>query len=638
MNPQAHRLIFNKSRNCMMAVCETAKSTSKGGASSSSKRSKSRRCTSFAEQKKSGLFAAGAGITIGKQQQSLGQQGSTSTAVGSTVGAIDGNVTITAGKQYTQVGSDVLAPGGDVNIKAQDVKIVEARETSSNASEQKAKQGGLTFSFSNPVVSALQGVQNAAHVAQAAGDTSSGRMQALAAASAALSLQNTAAQVAEIAKDPAAAASVGISISLGSSKSQSNSSSQNNTAQASNVQAGGSVNITATGAGENSNILVQGSNIQAGSQAGDAVNLNADNQVDLLASSNTSTSTSNNQSSGASIGVAFTVGAQSGLSFTASANKASGTGNGQDTTFNNTHVSGNTVNITSGGDTNLIGAVVAGNTVNTTVGGDLTIQSLQDTSTYTSQQSSSGGGVSVCVPPFCYGSSSASASAGKSNVNSNYASVNEQSGIQAGDGGFNVAVAGNTALVGGAISSTQAAVNAGLNSFTTGGTLTTSDIQNTAAYDANGYQIGASLSTQLGDQSSAQAQQAMQDQGMSTALIKQTANAQLSGSSSKPSGSAGIGSASGNAGSITASGISGIAGNTAVRTGSQETGIAPIFDQAQVQKDIDAQVQITAAFGSQASKAWGTYADNQANDQTKTAEERASGPKAAACAPLAMRP
>jgi len=267
--------------------------------------------------------------------------------------------------------------------------------------------------------------------------------------------------------------------------------------------------------------------------------------------------------------------------------------------------------------------VVAGNTVNTTVGGDLTIQSLQDTSTYNSQQSSSGGGVSICVPPFCYGTSSASASAGKSNVNSNYASVNEQSGIQAGDGGFNVAVAGDTTLVGGAISSTQAAVNAGLNSFTTGGTLTTSDIQNTAAYDANGYQIGASLSTQLGDQSSAQAQQAMQDQGMSTALIKQTANAQLSGSSSKPSGSAGIGSASGNAGSITASGISGIAGNTAVRTGSQETGIAPIFDQAQVQKDIDAQVQITAAFGSQASKAWGTYADNQANDPTKTAEERA---------------
>ena len=56
---------------------------------------------------------------------------------------------------------------------------------------------------------------------------------------------------------------------------------------------------------------------------------------------------------------------------------STGTGNG--TTYTNTQVAGNTVNITSGRDTTLKGAVVTGNTVNANIGGDLKIQSLQDT-------------------------------------------------------------------------------------------------------------------------------------------------------------------------------------------------------------------------------------------------------------------
>ncbi|HWW04535.1 MAG TPA: hypothetical protein VNZ60_04505, partial [Collimonas sp.] len=70
---------------------------------------------------------------------------------------------------------------------------------------------------------------------------------------------------------------------------------------------------------------------------------------------------------------------------------------------------------------------------------------------------------------------------------------------------------------------------------------------------------------------------------------------------------------SGNASSTSQSGISGIAGNTSVRTGDKETGIGKIFDQDKVQKDIDAQTQITMAFSQQAPKAIGTFADSQAN-------------------------
>jgi filamentous hemagglutinin len=74
---------------------------------------------------------------------------------------------------------------------------------------------------------------------------------------------------------------------------------------------------------------------------------------------------------------------------------------------------------------------------------------------------------------------------------------------------------------------------------------------------------------------------------------------------------AGVGQDSGSAQGTTTAGISGIAGDQSVRTG-DATGIERIFDQNKVQREIDAQVAITAEFGKQASKAAGSYADQQA--------------------------
>ena len=71
-----------------------------------------------------------------------------------------------------------------------------------------------------------------------------------------------------------------------------------------------------------------------------------------------------------------------------------------------------------------------------------------------------------------------------------------------------------------------------------------------------------------------------------------------------------MGQDSGSAQSITTAGISGIAGDQSLRTG-DATGIERIFDQNKVQRELDAQVAITAEFGKQASKAWGDYANEQ---------------------------
>jgi len=115
--------------------------------------------------------------------------------------------------------------------------------------------------------------------------------------------------------------------------------------------------------------------------------------------------------------------------------KGKGSSNAQDTSFTNTDISaGNTATIKSGGDTNVIGATVQANQIKADVGGSLSIESLQNKSSYTSSQKSMG--ASISIPITGSGSAGGSVSASKSNVESNLQSVGQQSGLKAGDGGF----------------------------------------------------------------------------------------------------------------------------------------------------------------------------------------------------------
>ncbi|MDR2220540.1 MAG: hemagglutinin repeat-containing protein [Methylobacillus sp.] len=500
-------------------------------------------------------------------------------------------VTFPANATTTQTGSDVLAPGGNIDIAAQNVVINEAREMTDYWFQQKFSQSGLTISVSNPVITFAQ---TAMQMSDAAKDTDDGRMKALAAASVALAGMQ-AYDAVETSQGVANAnivdqvGGISLNVSLGTSSSKSTQTQNADTAKGSTLQAGKDITITARGAGEQEtesphSITIQGSNVTA---AGDVI-LNAEDDINLLAAQNTNTLRSSNKSSSASVGVSVGFSGNT-MGFTVFANASQGKGhaNGDDLAWTNTHVLGDTVTLNSGNDTNLIGATVSGNQVTAHVGGDLTIQSLQDTSTYDSKQKSAGLGIS-------YGTSGpgGNVSYGQSNINSDYASVTEQSGIRAGDAGFQVKVEEDTTLVGGAITSTQEAIDNDKNTFSTGGDLTLTDIQNKAEYEAEA--VGVNVGTSINESGSY-----------------------------KPQGtSAGYGEDSGEAESMTLATISGIAGNKEARTGDAETGINPIFDADKVQKDIDAQVKITQQFGQQATTAVGNYAKEQI---AKAAILRAAG-------------
>lgn len=148
--------------------------------------------------------------------------------------------------------------------------------------------------------------------------------------------------------------------------------------------------IAAKGAGADSDILIRGSEVSAGSDA----LLKAQGDVRLESSQDQMQMHSDGQSSGASIGVGVSFGASYGITFNASANQGEGKADEQDLTQRNTHiVAGHTARIESGADTTLAGATVTAKTVQAEVGGNLEIESRQDTSTFKSDQESSGWGV-----------------------------------------------------------------------------------------------------------------------------------------------------------------------------------------------------------------------------------------------------
>ena len=534
--------------------------------------------TRYADKLKTGLFTSGASITLGMRQETSKLQGQSSYAAASTVGSTGGDVVIQAEKRVSQVGSDVLAPQGDISIRAQTVDIVAAEARSQSEQTTEFKQAGITLAVSSPVISAIQTVQQ---MKESSGKTDDPRMQALAAGTAALAAKNAADAV---AANPSQAGGASISLSIGASQSQSQAVQTATTAQGSTVAAGGDVDIAARGAGAGSDLTIQGSTVSAGHN----VTLAADDEINLLAAKNSADQKSKNSGASASIGISL--GSQTGITVSASGSR--GKADGSDVNWSNTHVeAGNALSLTSGGDTTVKGAVASGKQVSAAIGGNLTIESLQDTSKYDSKQQSLGGSITVGAGV------SGSISASKSKIDSNFASVAEQSGVKAGDGGFNINVKGNTDLKGGVIASTQAAIDQDKNRFQTGGALTASDIQNQASYDAKsaGINIGTSVS--------------------------------LDGKLAPGGTGAGIGKDSGNASSTTKAGISGIAGNKNARTGDAETGIARIFDADKVQKDINAQVQITQKFNELAPKAAADYANSQMSILKKQAEAEADANK-----------
>ncbi|EJK8729697.1 hemagglutinin repeat-containing protein, partial [Escherichia coli] len=454
----------------------------------------SNRETHLKQEKKSGLMSSGGvGFSMGSQSLKVTDTATDTTQKGSTVGSVHGDVSLQAGNRLTVNSSDLIA-GRDMALSGKEVSITAATDQHVQTHTVEQKTSGLTLALSGTVGSALNTTVETVQAAKSAGNS---RLEALQGVKAALSGAQ-AVQAGRLADAQGADAgnnnTVGISLSYGSQSSKSEQQSEQTVAKGSTLTAGNNLSIQATGSGVkgvDGDLTIQGSQIKAGNN----ILLQANRDVNLVSAENTSKLEGKNTSSGGSVGVGVGVGSGGwGISVSASANQGKGSEKGNGTTHTETTVdAGKQLAIISGRDTTLTGAQAGGETVKVDAGRHLTLTSEQDSDRYDSKQQNASAGGS-----FTFGSMSGSASVNLSRdkMHSNYDSVQEQTGIFAGRGGFDVTTGQHTQLNGTVIASTATADKNRLDT----GTLGFSDIENRADYKVEHQSVGISTGGSIGGQ------------------------------------------------------------------------------------------------------------------------------------------
>ena len=460
----------------------------------------------YYQKKRSGaLTGGGIGITFGSQRRTTEDNQTKLYAQGSQVGSLNGNTTMIADNNYRQTASTVSAVKGDVNILAKKVQIKAADDKYETNNKQTFQQKGLNIAITSPVLSAIQAVQGAVQSTKQVGASKHDRVNAMAAANAGFdayragdSVMKAGKSIQDFMDSGNMDSVVGVQITYGQQKNESRTHIEGNTAAKSKVNAGGKVNIGATGAGKDSNISIEGSDV-SGKQG---TFLSADNQVIVKAVEQNHKERSTNKSSGFNAGVAIKVGSGVAAGATFGGNYGKGYGNGDETSYVASHVgdSQSKTVINAGGDVTLAGSQVKGKRVELDAE-NLNIESLQDKSSYHGKQMNASGSVTVG-----YGFA-AGGSFNKSKINADHASVNEQAGIYAGDEGYDINVNKHTDLKGALITSTQKAEADGKNHFSTG-SITHSDIENHSNHSGSSFGVSGSVSanfeTPFGENGAAQ--------------------------------------------------------------------------------------------------------------------------------------
>ncbi|UPY93328.1 hemagglutinin repeat-containing protein [Pectobacterium sp. 21LCBS03] len=392
-------------------------------------------------------------------------------AIRSVIQSGDGDIGIAAKEKVVIAGTDVQA-GKSLLVSGRDITVDPAVDTEHRLREQQSSQYGVTTALSGYAVSALQAVER---LSQSVEDKRDPRLSAIYAAQSALSLATQ-----TVASNMNAAA-IKVTVSVGGGSSQSKQQQDAVTREGSTLSANSDIRLDAE-----KDITLAGANVR-----GRHIDLNAGHSLTLMSAQSESQLTGSSSSQHAGVGVGFGLGGQqNGFTVELSASGQKGKENGNSQTHQLTHVTATeSVNLRSGSDTVLDGAIVSGKRVEAEVGGDLLISSPQDTSRYDSKTTSAGLNVSICVPPICGGQAVAgNASLSQQILNNRYASVQEQSGIQAGENGFTIRTRGHTQLDGAIIASEATAEKNRLST----GTLGWQDIVNVSRYNGSGFSLSVS--------------------------------------------------------------------------------------------------------------------------------------------------
>ena len=475
--------------------------------------------------KKSGLMGAGIGFTIGSKKVTDTTDGRYKTQVASNISSSDGEINVKAGNAIHSTTTNYFS-NQPADLSAQNVNVDGKHNTAHVVQSHEEKRSGLTVSVGGQIVNELNNVQQLGKRANSRKNSNLSTLEYLEAANTLKhayndgAIYNNAKIEKLVEKEKAILAKadelntayqaehpedknamhpdvktainnvnnrakkdrlLNIHVGVGSSKFKQVSELNKENYIGSSIGSKNKVSITADSDNrDKGNIHITGSVVEA-----PEVNLNASNNLSIDAGTNSLVQRDTYTSSGWSVGA--TVSPHGNGVIGLDANVYKGKENALETTKTHTGsvIRGNQVNTVSKNDTEIIGSKVIGDSVTTKVGHDLKIESLQDTNDY--HKISKNKGISVS-----YGMSGP-ARVGFDNsrgtTDSHYASVTNQAGIYAGDGGYNVQVNNATTLTGGIIKGSTDKSKNKLSS----NSLTMNDIQNETSYSAK--TSGYSLST-----------------------------------------------------------------------------------------------------------------------------------------------
>ncbi|MFB5205960.1 hemagglutinin repeat-containing protein [Stenotrophomonas sp. 3diitr2024] len=420
------------------------------------------------DRKKSGLLGGmngSFGVTFGSRSSGNSSSLTETIAEGSIVGSALGSVTLTAGETLHIGGSDVLSKNG-MTLLGKNVRIDSAEQHSEYNDRNYFRQSGLNVAVGGATVDTIQSARAVYAFAKRADEVEDDRLKALYAYKAAQGAIAVAQAAGQQSGDGGGGAGLNVRVTAGTQRSQSETTMEQTTHRGSTLHSDGDVVIAATGG----DLTVVGSNV-----SGRNVDLAAAKDLVIRSSEDRYAQDSRSQSQGGEIGVAISgsSGGGAAIGVYVGANAARGKADGNGTVHNESIIkAGDRLTFASGGDTTLQGAQLVANQVIGQVAGNLTVRTEQDTDRYKSQQLAAKGEATIG-----YGFEG-SASGSAALIDSDYRGVREQTGIAAGDGGFQLQVGGNTHLVGAVIASTA---DSSKNLLSTG-SLTVEDLNNRAEF------------------------------------------------------------------------------------------------------------------------------------------------------------
>ncbi|KMN83988.1 hypothetical protein VK98_00790 [Chromobacterium sp. LK11] len=406
-------------------------------------------------EKTSGMFGSSGGgsfgVTVGSRTKGLEELQTNASHVQGVVGSNAGSLLIQAGGKIDLIGTQLQA-AKDIRIDGRDVSGVAVVDALDSRTLSYTESSGLRIGAKSTV---SQAAVNLMSTADRGSQVSDPRLKALYAAKAAYAAKDLSTMMQSVSQstDKGGGLKGRVSIGYGYSREESESVSHVDVVKKAQAAAGGEIDIRARGdgSGENGDITLTGAALTA-----NAIALNA--ARDLIThsqeaiSSQESTYRKLDLEAGVYIGGSVGkgggkggIGAYGSAAMNQSSTKISSLTH-EETTLDAT----GKVQVKTGRDASLTGTTVRGDSIQFEVGRNLTLTSEQDRDQYR-QKSWSG----QIEGRYAYGNDSGvDGSLSFSQTKSDWRSVQEQTGLFAGKGGFDVAVGGHSQLNGAVITST----------------------------------------------------------------------------------------------------------------------------------------------------------------------------------------